>query len=71
MSILLLSDVGECRIEIGDYVIRILRSDGEPDEIFVHSAVVELLRGERAGVVIPWENICKIGDDVILVDVEL
>ncbi len=32
---------------------------------------VHLLRGERAGVVIPWENICKIGDDVILVDVEL
>ena len=32
---------------------------------------VRLLRGERAGVVIPWENICKIGDDVILVDVEL
>ena len=32
---------------------------------------VHLLRGERAGVVIPWENICKIGDDVILVDVEM
>ena len=32
---------------------------------------VHLLRGERAGVVIPGENICKIGDDVILVDVEL
>ena len=28
-----------------------------------------LLRGERSGVVIPWESICKIGDDVILVDV--
>ena len=28
-----------------------------------------LLRGERSGSVIPWENICKIGDDVILVDV--
>lgn len=28
-----------------------------------------LLRGERSGYVIPWENICKIGDDVILVDV--
>lgn len=30
-----------------------------------------ILRGERAGIVIPWEMICKIGDDVILVDVEL
>ena len=30
-----------------------------------------MLRGERAGIVIPWEMICKIGDDVILVDVEL
>lgn len=27
-----------------------------------------LLRGERNGIVISWENICKIGDDVILVD---
>ena len=30
-----------------------------------------LLRGERCGVSIPWENICRIGDDVILVDVML
>ena len=30
-----------------------------------------VLRGERAGIVIPWEMICKIGDDVILVDMEV
>lgn len=30
-----------------------------------------MLRGEREGLVIPWEMICKIGDDVILVDVEV
>ena len=29
-----------------------------------------LLRGEREAVVIPWEMICKIGDDVILVDIK-
>lgn len=28
-----------------------------------------LLRGEKTGVVIPWEKLCKIGDDVILADV--
>ncbi|MBQ2953471.1 MAG: YlmC/YmxH family sporulation protein [Clostridia bacterium] len=27
-----------------------------------------LLRGEKAGVVIPWERLCKVGDDVILAD---
>ena len=30
-----------------------------------------VFRGERAGIAIPWEMICKIGDDVILVDVEI
>ena len=29
------------------------------------------LRGEKEVIVIPWEMICKIGDDVILVDVEV
>lgn len=29
-----------------------------------------MLRGEKTGVVIPWEKLCKIGDDVILVDVQ-
>ena len=31
----------------------------------------QFLRGEREVIVIPWEMICKIGDDVILVDVEV
>lgn len=30
-----------------------------------------MLRGETEVIVIPWEMICKIGDDVILVDVEV
>lgn len=32
--------------------------------------VLALLRGERKGIVIPWEQICCIGDDVILVRFE-
>ena len=31
----------------------------------------QFLRGEKEVIVIPWEMICKIGDDVILVDVEM
>lgn len=31
--------------------------------------VLEFLRGERGGLCIPWQNVCKIGDDVILVEV--
>ena len=30
----------------------------------------QFLRGEKEVIVIPWDMICKIGDDVILVDVE-
>lgn len=33
--------------------------------------VSHMLRGETEAVIIPWEMICKIGDDVILVDVEV
>ena len=33
-------------------------------------SLLGFLRGERTGIVIPWESICKIGGDVILVDVE-
>ena len=31
------------------------------------TSLLQSLRGERCGTVIPWENICRIGDDVILV----
>lgn len=31
----------------------------------------QFLRGEKEVIVIPWGMICKIGDDVILVDVEV
>ena len=34
------------------------------------SSFFQSMRGERTGVIIPWDRICKIGDDVILVDVE-
>lgn len=33
-------------------------------------SLIQSLRGEKCGIVIPWDHICKIGDDVILVDVE-
>lgn len=33
--------------------------------------VGHMLRGEQEVIIIPWEMICKIGDDVILVDVEV
>ena len=38
---------------------------------FSFGRVGHMLRGEQEVIVIPWEMICKIGDDVILVDVEV
>ena len=32
--------------------------------------VVNFIKGEKNGVVIPWNLICKIGDDVILVQID-
>ena len=31
-------------------------------------SVGSMLRGEKCGVVIPWQRICKIGENVILVE---
>ena len=35
------------------------------------SILGRFFRGEKEVIVIPWEMICKIGDDVVLVDVEV
>ena len=32
--------------------------------------VSNVLRGERCGIVIPWQQICKIGENVILVQLD-
>ena len=32
--------------------------------------VGSMLRGEKCGIVIPWQRICKIGENVILVELE-
>ena len=32
--------------------------------------VGHLIRGEKCGIVIPWQRICKIGENVILVELE-
>ena len=43
--------------------------DGEVQAIVVpaHTGLLQLLRGEKNGLVIPWRQIECIGDDVILV----
>ena len=33
--------------------------------------MTSMLRGEKCGIVIPWEHICKIGENVILVDLDM
>ena len=33
--------------------------------------MTSMLRGEKCGIVIPWQHICKIGENVILVDLDL
>ena len=32
--------------------------------------VGNMLRGEKCGIVIPWQRICKIGENVILIQLE-
>ena len=33
-------------------------------------SVGNMLRGEKCGIVIPWQRICRIGENVILVELE-
>ena len=33
-------------------------------------SVGNMLRGEKCGIVIPWQRICKIGENVILVELD-
>ena len=46
--------------------------DGRVQAIVVPGGfkMAQMLRGEKCGIVIPWTRICKIGDDVILVQLE-
>ena len=36
----------------------------------VDAKVGNVIRGEKCGIVIPWQRICKIGENVILVELE-
>ncbi len=46
--------------------------DGRVDALVVPGEfrVGSMLRGENCGIVIPWQRICKIGENVILVELE-
>ncbi len=46
--------------------------DGHVEALVVPGefSVGSMLRGEKCGIVIPWQRICKIGENVILVELE-
>ena len=46
--------------------------DGRVEAIVVPGEfrVGSLIRGEKCGIVIPWQHICRIGENVILVELE-
>ena len=46
--------------------------DGHVDALVVPGEfkVGSLIRGEKCGIVIPWSRICRIGENVILVELE-
>lgn len=46
--------------------------DGQVEAIVVPGEfkMGSLIRGEKCGIVIPWQRICKIGENVILVSLE-
>ena len=46
--------------------------DGHVDALVVPGEfkVGNMIRGEKCGIVIPWQRICKIGENVILVQID-
>lgn len=46
--------------------------DGQVNALVVPGEfkVGSLIRGEKCGIVIPWSRICRIGENVILVELE-
>lgn len=56
---------------------KVMDIEFDPGEGCVEALVVpgetkmsQMLRGEKCGIVIPWQRICKIGENVILVQLE-